>query len=209
MTLGKTDEAGLGGTIDNTGTMNITGAVTLAQGSSYTQSGEGSLTVKENATLANKGAMTINGGSLTVKGTATFADDSLLAVNGNNLTGSNAAVTVENGGTLTVENKARLRIDNAKNGQTVHIVSGSDSTWTEIEAGTDLLTPTMGQDGKVTFNRDKDASEVFTGVDGNTAAMLNTLIDKGLNNFDSDQMGVRFLSRAVEDGYLGAEAGRC
>ena len=205
MALGKTDEAGLGGTIDNTGTMNITGAVTLAQGSSYTQSGAGSLTVKENATLANKGAMTINGGSLTVKGTATFADDSLLAVNGNNLTGSNAAITVENGGTLTVENKARLRIDNAKNGQTVHIVSGSDSTWTEIEAGTDLLTPTMGQDGKVTFNRDKDASEVFTGVDGNTAAMLNTLIDKGLNNFDSDQMGVRFLSRAVEDGYLGAD----
>ena len=205
MSLGATDTGELGGTIDNTGTMNITGAVTLAQGSSYTQSGEGSLTVQENATLANKGAMTINGGSLTVKGTATFADDSLLAVNGNNLTGSNAAITVENGGTLTVENKARLRIDNAKNGQTVHIVSGSDSTWTEIEAGTDLLTPTMGQDGKVTFNRDKDASEVFTGVDGNTAAMLNTLIDKGLNNFDSDQMGVRFLSRAVEDGYLGAD----
>lgn len=205
MALGKTDEAGLGGTIDNTGTMNITGAVTLAQGSSYTQSGAGSLTVKENATLANKGAMTINGGSLTVKGTATFADDSLLAVNGNNLTGSNAAITVENGGTLTVENKARLRIDNAKNGQTVHIVSGSDSTWTEIEAGTDLLTPTMGQDGKVTFNRDKDASDVFTGMDSNTAAMLNTLIDKGLNNVDSDQMGVRFLSRTVEKTYLGAD----
>ena len=205
MTLGKTDEAGLGGTIDNTGTMNITGAVTLTQGSSYTQSGEGSLTVKENATLANKGAMTINGGSLTVKGTATFADDSLLAVNGNNLTGSNAAITVENGGTLTVENKARLRIDNAKNGQTVHIVSGSDSTWTEIEAGTDLLTPTMGQDGNVTFKRDKDASDVFTGMDGNTAAMLNSLIDKGLNDADSNQMGVRFLSRTVEKAYLGSD----
>ena len=205
MALGKTDEAGLGGTIDNTGTMNITGAVTLAQGSSYTQSGAGSLTVKENATLANKGAMTINGGSLTVKGTATFADDSLLAVNGNALTGDNAAITVMNGGILTVEKNARLRIDNARSGQTVNIVDGSNSTWKEIEAGTDLLTPEMGQDGNVTFKRDKDASDVFTGMDGNTAAMLNSLIDKGLNDADSNQMGVRFLSRTVEKAYLGSD----
>ena len=210
MALGKTDEAGLGGTIDNTGTMNITGAVTLAQGSSYTQSGAGSLTVKENATLANKGAMTINGGSLTVKGTATFADDSLLAVNGNALTGDNAAITV-NGGTLEVENKARLRIDNAKNGQTYTIVNNQAGTeqgkWSDgnIEASTDLLTPTMDENGNVTFKRDKDASDVFTGMDSNTAAMLNTLIDKGLNNVDSDQMGVRFLSRATDNRFLGMD----
>lgn len=204
MSLGTTGTGELGGTIDNTGTMNITGAVTLAQGSSYTQSGAGSLTVKENATLANKGAMTINGGSLTVKGTASFANDSLLAVNGNALTGNNAAITVESGGTLTVDDKARLRIDNAKNGQRVNIVDGSTSTWKEIEAGTDLLTAKM-EGGKVTFNRDKDASEVFTGVDGNTSAMLNTLIDKGLNDTDSDQMGVRFLSRTVEKAYLGSD----
>ena len=211
MALGKTDEAGLGGTIDNTGTMNITGAVTLAQGSSYTQSGAGSLTVKENATLANKGAMTINGGSLTVKGTATFADDSLLAVNGNALTGDNAAITVMNGGTLEVENKARLRIDNAKNGQTYTIVNNQTGTeqgkWSDgnIEASTDLLTPTMDENGNVTFKRDKDASDVFTGMDSNTAAMLNTLIDKGLNNVDSDQMGVRFLSRATDNRFLGMD----
>lgn len=204
MSLGTTGTGELGGTIDNTGTMNITGAVTLAQGSSYTQSGAGSLTVKENATLANKGAMTINGGSLTVKGTASFANDSLLAVNGNALTGNNAAITVD-GGTLTVGDKARLRIDNAQNGQRVNIVDGSNSTWKEIEAGTDLLTPEMGQDGNVTFKRDKDASDVFTGMDGNTAAMLNSLIDKGLNDADSNQMGVRFLSRTVEKAYLGSD----
>ena len=203
MSLGTTGTGELGGTIDNTGTMNITGAVTLAQGSSYTQSGAGSLTVKENATLTNKGAMTINGGSLTVKGTASFANDSLLAVNGNNLTDSNAAITVQ-GGQLDVQDKARLRIDNAKSGQTVNIVDGSNATWKEIEAGTDLLTAKM-EGGKVTFNRDKDASEVFTGVDGNTAAMLNSLIDKGLNDADSNQMGVRFLSRTVEKAYLGSD----
>lgn len=203
MSLGTTGTGELGGTIDNTGSMNITGATTLARGSSYTQSGEGSLTVKPGARLTNNGTMTINGGSLTVNGTATFADDSLLAVNGNNLTDSNAAIKVD-GGTLTVGDKARLRIDNAKSGQTVNIVDGSSATWKEIEAGTDLLTAKM-EGGKVTFNRDKDASEVFTGVDGNTAAMLNTLIDKGLNNVDSDQMGVRFLSRATDNHFLGAD----
>ena len=232
MSLGTTGTGELGGPIDNTGTMNITGAVTLAQGSSYTQSGAGSLTVKENATLANKGAMTINGGSLTVKenatlankgamtinggsltvkGTASFANDSLLAVNGNALTGDNAAITVMNGGTLEVENKARLRIDNAKNGQTHTIVNNQTGTeqgkWSDgnIEASTDLLTPTMDENGNVTFKRDKDASDVFTGMDSNTAAMLNTLIDKGLNNVDSDQMGVRFLSRATDNRFLGMD----
>ena len=151
-------------------------------------------------TIADKGSMTIaNGGS------ATFENDSLLAVNGNALTGNNAAIKVQDGGQLAVRDKARLRIDNAKSGQTVHIVDGSSATWKEIEAGTDLLTPTMDENGNVTFKRDKDASDVFTGMDSNTAAMLNTLIDKGLNNVDSDQMGVRFLSRTVEKTYLGAD----
>ena len=204
MSLGTTGTGELGGTIDNTGSMNITGATTLARGSSYTQSGEGSLTVKPGAHLTNNGTMTINGGSLTVNGTATFADGSLLAVNGNNLTGNNAAITVS-GGTLDVKDKARLRIDNAQNGQKVSIVDGSTSTWKEIEAGTDLLTPTMDDNGDVTFSRDKDASDVFVGMDGNTAAMLNTLIDKRLNNTDDDEMGVRFLSRTVEKTYLGAD----
>ena len=204
MSLGTTGTGELGGTIDNTGSMNITGATTLARGSSYTQSGEGSLTVKPGAHLTNNGTMTINGGSLTVNGIATFADGSLLAVNGNNLTGNNAAITVSSG-TLDVKDKARLRIDNAQNGQKVSIVDGSTSTWKEIEAGTDLLTPTMDDNGDVTFSRDKDASDVFVGMDGNTAAMLNTLIDKGLNNTDDDEMGVRFLSRTVEKTYLGAD----
>ena len=210
MSLDTTGTGELGGTIDNTGSMNITGATTLARGSSYTQSGEGSLTVKLGARLTNNGTMTINGGSLTVNGTATFADDSLLAVNGNALTGNKAAITVDDG-ILTVEDKARLRIDNAKSGQTYTIVNKQAGTeqgkWSDgnIEASTDLLTPTMDNNGDVTFKRDKDASDVFTGMDSNTAAMLNTLIDKGLNNVDSDQMGVRFLSRATDNHFLGAD----
>lgn len=175
-----------------------------------------------NGTLKLTNDLAVTGGSMTIAdegrmliadgGSAKFENDSLLAVNGNALTGDNAAITVQGSGQLVVEDKARLRIDNAKNGQTYTIVNNLDKNeqgkkWSDgnIEASTDLLTPTMEESGKVTFKRDKDASDVFTGMDSNTAAMLNTLIDKGLNNVDSDQMGVRFLSRATDNHFLGAD----
>ena len=183
--------------IHNSGTITVASGTTTL-GSGYSQDA-GSLTVQGGAALESLGTMEISGGSVA------FKDNSLFAVNGNALTGDNAAITVMNGGTLTVEKNARLRIDNARSGQTVNIVDGSNATWKEIEAGTDLLTPTMDENGNVTFKRDKDASDVFTGMDSNTAAMLNTLIDKGLNNVDSDQMGVRFLSRATDNRFLGMD----
>lgn len=191
--------AGKANDIHNSGTITVASGTTTL-GSGYSQDA-GSLTVQGGAALESLGTMEISGGSVA------FKDNSLFAVNGNALTGDNAAITV-NGGTLTVEKNARLRIDNARSGQNFNIVNGTDTTtnkWTQIEAGTDLLTPTMDEHGNVTFKRDKDASDVFTGMDSNTAAMLNTLIDKGLNNVDSDQMGVRFLSRTVEKTYLGAD----
>ena len=191
--------AGNANDIYNAGTITVAGGTTTL-GSGYSQDA-GSLTVEGGATLESLGTMEISGGSVA------FKDNSLFAVNGSTLTGENAAISMK-GGTLTVEKNARLRIDNARSGQNFNIVNGTNTTtnkWTQIEAGTDLLTPTMDENGNVTFKRDKDASEVFTGVDGNTSAMLNTLIDKGLNDTDSDQMGVRFLSRATDNRFLGMD----
>lgn len=188
--------------IHNSGTITVASGTTTL-GSGYSQDA-GSLTVQGGAALESLGTMEISGGFVA------FKDNSLFAVNGNALTGDNAAITVDDG-RLEVENKARLRIDNAKSGQTYTIVDKQAGTeqgkWSDgnIEASTDLLTPTMDNNGDVTFKRDKDASDVFTGMDSNTAAMLNTLIDKGLNNVDSDQMGVRFLSRATDNHFLGAD----
>lgn len=188
--------------IHNSGTITVASGTTTL-GSGYSQDA-GSLTVQGGAALESLGTMEISGGFVA------FKDNSLFAVNGNALTGDNAAITVDDG-RLEVENKARLRIDNAKSGQTYTIVNKQAGTeqgkWSDgnIEASTDLLTPTMDNNGDVTFKRDKDASDVFTGMDSNTAAMLNTLIDKGLNNVDSDQMGVRFLSRATDNHFLGAD----
>lgn len=188
--------------IHNSGTITVASGTTTL-GSGYSQDA-GRLTVQGGAALESLGTMEISGGSVA------FKDNSLFAVNGNALTGNNAAITVDDG-ILTVEDKARLRIDNAKSGQTYIIVNKQAGTeqgkWSDgnIEASTDLLTPTTDENGNVIFKRDKDASDVFTGMDSNTAAMLNTLIDKGLNNVDSDQMGVRFLSRATDNHFLGAD----
>lgn len=188
--------------IHNSGNVTVTSGTTTL-GSGYSQD-KGSLTVKGGAALESLGTMEITGGSVA------FEDNSLFAVNGNNLTGNNAAISLSGDASMTVDDTARLRINNAKNGQTYTIVNddsntSTNSVWTgNIEASSDMLDMTVDQDGNVTAEA-KDASEVFTGMDGDTAAIVNGLYGKGLNNTDADEMGVRFLSRATDNRFLGAD----
>ncbi len=188
--------------IHNSGNVTVTSGTTTL-GSGYSQD-KGSLTVKGGAALESLGTMEITGGSVA------FEDNSLFAVNGNNLTGNNAAISLSGDASMTVDDTARLRINNAKNGQTYTIVNDDSNTptnsvWTgNIEASSDMLDMTVDQDGNVTAEA-KDASEVFTGMDGDTAAIVNGLYGKGLNNTDADAMGVRFLSRATDNRFLGAD----
>lgn len=188
--------------IHNSGNVTVTSGTTTL-GSGYSQD-KGSLTVKGGAALESLGTMEITGGSVA------FEDNSLFAVNGNNLTGNNAAISLSDDASMTVDDTARLRINNAKNGQTYTIVNddsntSTNSVWTgNIEASSDMLDMTVDQDGNVTAEA-KDASEVFTGMDGDTAAIVNGLYGKGLNNTDADEMGVRFLSRATDNRFLGAD----
>lgn len=188
--------------IHNSGNVTVTSGTTTL-GSGYSQD-KGRLTVKGGAALESLGTMEITGGSVA------FEDNSLFAVNGNNLTGNNAAISLSGDASMTVDDTARLRINNAKNGQTYTIVNDDSNTptnsvWTgNIEASSDMLDMTVDQDGNVTAEA-KDASEVFTGMDGDTAAIVNGLYGKGLNNTDADAMGVRFLSRATDNRFLGAD----
>ena len=196
--------AGKANDIHNSGAITVSSGTTTL-GSGYSQN-EGSLTVNGGAALESLGTMEITGGSVA------FKDNSLFAVNGNNLTGNNAAISLSNNASMTVGNTARLRINNAKNGQTYSIVKDTSSAkktntvWRtgNIETSSDMLTLHMKDDGTVSTEA-KDASEVFTGMDGDTAAIVNGLYGKGLNNTDADQMGVRFLSRATDNRFLGAD----
>ena len=196
--------AGKANDIHNSGAITVSSGTTTL-GSGYSQN-EGSLTVNGGAALESLGTMEITGGSVA------FKDNSLFAVNGNNLTGNNAAISLSNNASMTVGNTARLRINNAKNGQTYSIVKDTSSAkktntvWRtgNIETSSDMLTLHMKDDGTVSTEA-RDASEVFTGMDGDTAAIVNGLYGKGLNNTDADQMGVRFLSRATDNRFLGMD----
>ena len=168
----------------------------------------------------------------TTVATAHFGDGSLLVVNGNSLNGATAAITLPGGtsATLNVENGAKLLITDAVAGQKYTVISGATNTDTTTSAGgttnnafnggayadgtgwkgdnlltsSDMLTLTS-TDGTVFMAKSEDAHTVFPKLSHELATAVNTLYGQKLNNVDADAMGVRFLSRATDNRFLGAD----
>ena len=169
----------------------------------------------------------------TTVATAHFGDGSLLVVNGNSLNGATAAITLPGGtpgATLNVENGAKLLIADAVAGQKYTVISGATNTDTTTSAGgttnnafnggayadgtgwkgdnlltsSDMLTLTS-TDGTVFTAKSEDAHTVFPKLSHELATAVNTLYGQKLNNVDADAMGVRFLSRATDNRFLGAD----
>lgn len=188
--IGKAD---FGGKIDVTGgALHVNDELTLKQG----------ITVHRGSTVdIIDGRLVIDGG------TADFKDGSLLTVDGKATATGNAAITVNTGSALDIASKARLRINNAAAGNTYTIINPGASTtdsWKNIEASSDMVGLEMKADGTVSAKA-KDAADVFTDMDGDTVSLLNGLYGKGLNDTDADAMGVRFLSRATDNRFLGSD----
>lgn len=166
----------------------------------------------------------------TTVATAHFGDGSLLVVNGNSLNGATAAITLPGGttpgATLNVENGAKLLITDAVAGQTYTVIRGAtnaDATaGTAFDGGTydsdtstgwkgdNLLTSSdmltlASTDGTVFMAKSEDAHTVFPKLSHELATAVNTLYGQKLNNVDADAMGVRFLSRATDNRFLGAD----
>ena len=162
----------------------------------------------------------------TTVATAHFGDGSLLVVNGNSLNGATAAITLPGGttpgATLNVENGAKLLITDAVAGQTYTVITGETNTDTAFNGGayadaettgwkgdnlltsSDMLTLTS-TDGTVFMAKSEDAHTVFPKLSHELATAVNTLYGQKLNNVDADAMGVRFLSRATDNRFLGAD----
>ena len=162
----------------------------------------------------------------TTVATAHFGDGSLLVVNGNSLNGATAAITLPggttSGATLNVENGAKLLITDAVAGQTYTVITGENNTNTAFNDGaynsdtstgwkgdnlltsSDMLTLTS-TDGTVFMAKSEDAHTVFPKLSHELATAVNTLYGQKLNNVDADAMGVRFLSRATDNRFLGAD----
>lgn len=163
---------------------------------------------------------------------AYFGRDSLLVVNGNTINGATAAINLSGitGATLNVDNGAKLLITDAVAGQTYTVISGASNTNTTASAGgptnnafnggayadgtgwkgdnlltsSDMLTLTS-TDGTVFMAKSEDAHTVFPNLSHELATAVNTLYGQKLNNVDADAMGVRFLSRATDNRFLGAD----
>lgn len=166
--------------------------------------------------------------------TATFANNSLLVVNGADeaIAAGSAAISFETLGALSVAEGAKLLVTDAVAGQTYTIVgnvatgstvdgwknNGMTSTTDMISLGDAVFTPGTGATtGKVTtYAVRNDAHTVFPNLSDGMANAVNDLYTghagaaAGQPNWDyadvnSADMGVRFLSRATDNRFLGMD----
>ena len=154
--------------------------------------------------------------------TAHFGKDSLLVVNGTNINGTIAALTLSAPSTeFTVQNGAKLLISGAQNGKTYTVIANGNGSnafngsgygnsaadgWKggNLMASSDMVTLTSA-DGMTFTAGVEDAKNVFPNLSEGMTNAVNKLYRDSLNNVNSDQMGVRFLSRATDNRFLGAD----
>lgn len=170
------------------------------------------------AYYAGKELKLVNGGSLTVGDTAggagavTFGSGSLLVVDGTAMNGKTVFTGEEASPNLTasVNDSSKLHVDNAIAGNfTVFDENFTKPTdgWAADNVTTDsaMLDASYNDtDSKVTV-KTNNAHTVFPNLSDGMADAVNDLYNGKLNNVDSTDMGVRFLSRATNDHFLGAD----
>lgn len=206
-----------------------TGQSMLALGQNLTLTGSGQVIVDAGVTYENTGptyVAKIDGQN--ISNGAYFGNNSLLVVNGNTIKGTTAAINLAGASnqTLYVQNGAKLLIADAVAGQTYTVIS--DATNADTAAGNafnggtynsdtstgwkgaNLLTSSdmvflTSEDGTVFKSVSADAHTVFPNLSHELATAVNTLYGQQLNDVDADAMGVRFLSRATDNRYLGAD----
>lgn len=206
-----------------------TGQSMLALGQNLTLTGSGQVIVDAGVTYENTGSTyvaKIDGQN--ISNGAYFGNNSLLVVNGNTIKGTTAAINLAGASnqTLYVQNGAKLLIADAVAGQTYTVISGATNadtaTGNAFNGGTynsdtstgwkgaNLLTSSdmvslTSEDGTVFKSVSADAHTVFPNLSHELATAVNTLYGQQLNDVDADAMGVRFLSRATDNRYLGAD----
>ena len=166
------------------------------------------------AYYAGKELKLVNGGSLTVGDTAggagavTFGSGSLLVVDGTAMNGNTVFTGAEGSFTASVAKGSKLHVDNAVAGGFTVFGNGFDELalgWTDDNVTTDsAMLDASYRDNEVTV-KTNNAHTVFPNLSDGMADAVNDLYNGKLNNVDSTDMGVRFLSRATNDHFLGAD----
>ena len=230
MTLGTMDRIWLpkvAGALSETGTTAVLGiynAITIAENEAIVVDGKltGNDTTPE-GTLGHAVSNTTNG--------ATFAANTMLVVNGKNVYGDTAAITFngEPPRTISVDKDAKLQITDVMEGQSYIIVDNATlgegvtelAGWQgEIETNTDMITVSGvkydATNNQIVTQESKlqDAHKVFPGLSDEMAGVVNDLYTTRTDaegnpvryaNPESGDLGIRFLSRATDKGYLGGD----
>lgn len=165
-------------------------------------------------TLGTNGSLTVGKAPATSpSSTVIFGNDSLLVVDGTAMNGQTVFNGAEDASSLsaTVDAGAKLHVDNAIAGNFTVFDSGFDTTSVDGWAADNVTTDSAMLNASYNDNNSKvtvgvnDAHTVFPNLSHELATAVNTLYDGKLNSVDSADMGVRFLSRATNDHYLGAD----
>lgn len=165
------------------------------------------------AYYAGKELKLVDGGSLTVGdasgSTVAFGSDSLLVVDGTAMN-DKIVFTGPTNATASVAKGSKLHVDNAVAGGFTVFGDGFTSSvtgWADENVTTDsaMLDASYDDTNKNVTVKTNNAHTVFPNLSDGMADAVNDLYNGKLNNVDSTDMGVRFLSRATNDHFLGAD----
>lgn len=159
-------------------------------------------------TLTTGGSLTV-GNATTTGTTVAFGSDSLLVVDGTAMNDKTVFTGAEGPFTASVAEGSKLHVDNAIAGNFTVFDSDFDTTsvngWADENVTTDsAMLDASYRDNEVTV-KTNNAHTVFPNLSDGMADAVNDLYNGKLNNVDSTDMGVRFLSRATNDHFLGAD----
>lgn len=158
-------------------------------------------------TLANGGSLTVGNATAPTASGVAFGSDSLLVVDGTAMNGK-IVFTGPTNATASVAEGSKLHVDNAVAGNFTVFGEGFNelaSGWTGDNVTTDsAMLDASYSENEVTV-KTNNAHTVFPNLSDGMADAVNDLYNGKLNNVDSTDMGVRFLSRATNDHFLGAD----
>lgn len=212
LTVGEKSSVDMtGGELNMKNSLTLNGAMTLSGGAAATVampdkggvsagSGESLLALGQPVTLGNSAKLHV--GTVSGDATAAFGSDSILVVNGG---ASSQNAMINGSGNLSVGDGAQLYVTDAKANTKYIITKGlsQDSYWSNASLMANrLIRGTVSEEGDqvVVTTEVQDVSQALPGVIPATA--LTPMLSQNLNNTESDAMGVRFLSRAIEPLYM-------
>lgn len=214
------------GALDNA--VSVTGQSLMVYGAGAEQAQQAVAETGHNgaAYYAGKELKLVDGGSLTVGNataptatsiTVAFGSDSLLVVDGTAMNGKIVFTGTVSGGPeaapdliASVDDGSKLHVDNAVAGNFTVFGAGftsHDTGWADENVTTDsaMLDASYDATNKNVTVKTNNAHTVFPNLSDGMADAVNDLYNGKLNNVDSTDMGVRFLSRATNDHFLGAD----